>query len=220
MQCYKKRILVSKCLVCSFTLNINYNYFVSLILATYHVQALDASVLANGSISLTCFFAEGSSADGCLVKFTNQYNECWEQHLLKNLEEHFVTRYVTIPNGRYHTISAYDIVNGTASNMISINYSIELIVDVQNNYSTSFYYLNAPTTMSGKFVNHSLSFMQCIFSFIHNCVIIDSLRISSTLIEQSVLNSDLFMPTTTTSLEESGESYCIINISSYLPHCS
>ena len=47
---------------------------------------------------------------------------------------------------------------------------------------------------------------------------IDSLRISSTFIEQSI-NSDLFMPITT-SLAESGESDCIINIPSYLPHCS
>ena len=48
---------------------------------------------------MTCVFAEGSLADGCLVIFINEHNESWEHVINKTSGENNVTKYITIPNG-------------------------------------------------------------------------------------------------------------------------
>ena len=79
---------------------------------------------------MTCVFAEGSSADGCLVIFINEHNESWEHVINKTSEEENVTEYITIPNGIYHTVSVYDIVNSEPCDMISKTIEFELIVNI------------------------------------------------------------------------------------------
>ena len=98
-------------------------------LATFHVQELNIIEVSNGLISVTCVFAEGTLADGCLVEFINEHNESGEHVINKTSGKDFVTEYITIPNGVYHTVSVYDIVNGTTSDLISINNTIELTVN-------------------------------------------------------------------------------------------
>ena len=99
-------------------------------LATFHVQELNVFDLSNGSVSVTCVFAEGSLADGCLVGFINEYNESWEHVISRTLDRHSVNDFITISNGVYHTVRVYDIVNGTTSDLISIEYTIELTVNI------------------------------------------------------------------------------------------
>ena len=78
---------------------------------------------------MTCVFAEGSLADGCLVIFINEHNESWEHVINKTSGEENVTEYITIPNGIYHTVRVYDIVNGTPCNVISITDKFKAIVN-------------------------------------------------------------------------------------------
>ena len=86
---------------------------------------------------MTCVFAEGSSADGCLVIFINEHNESWEHVINKTSGEENVTEYITIPNGIYHTVSVYDIVNSEACDMISKTVEFEVIVNISFIYTTA-----------------------------------------------------------------------------------
>ena len=99
-------------------------------LATFHVQELNIIDLSNGLVSVTCVFAEGSLADGCSVGFKNEQNESWEHVIYKMLGKDSVNEVISIPNGIYHTVNVYDIVNGTTSDLISIDYTIELTVNI------------------------------------------------------------------------------------------
>ena len=106
-------------------------------LATFHVQELNIIDVSNGLVSVTCVFAEGSSADGCLMGFINEHNESSEHVIYKTLGKDSVTEYITIPNGIYHTVNVYDIVNGTTSDLISIDYTIELTVNISFIHTTT-----------------------------------------------------------------------------------
>ena len=86
---------------------------------------------------MTCVFAEGSSADGCLVIFINEHNESWEHVINKTSGENNVTEYITIPNGIYHTVSVYDIVNSEVCDMISKTVEFEVIVNILVIYTTA-----------------------------------------------------------------------------------
>ena len=99
-------------------------------LATFHVQDLKVFDLSNGLVSVTCVFAQGSSADGCLVIFINEHNESWEHVINKTSGEENVTEYITIPNGIYHTVGVYDIIDSEACNVISKTVEFELIVNI------------------------------------------------------------------------------------------
>ena len=79
---------------------------------------------------MTCVFAQGSSADGCLVIFINEHNESWEHVINKTSGEENVTEYITIPNGIYHTVGVYDIIDSEACDMISKTVEFELIVNI------------------------------------------------------------------------------------------
>ena len=112
------------------------SYIVIHHLATFHVQDLKVFDLSNGLVSVTCVFAEGSSADGCLVIFINEHNE-WEHVINKTSGEENVTEYITIPNGIYHTVRVYDIVNSEACDMISKTVEFELIVNISFFHTTT-----------------------------------------------------------------------------------
>ena len=86
---------------------------------------------------MTCVFAEGSSADGCLVIFINEHNESWEHVINKTSGEENVTEYITIPNGIYHTVRVYDIVKSEACDMISKTVEFELIVNISFIHTTT-----------------------------------------------------------------------------------
>ena len=87
------------------------------------------------------FFAEGSLVDGCLVEFINEHSETWEHVVSKSLKEILVIETITIPNGRYHTVRVYDIVSGRTSERISINYTIELNVNISIIHTATSSYL-------------------------------------------------------------------------------
>ena len=106
-------------------------------LATFHVQDLKVFDLSNGLVSVTCVFAEGSLADGCLVIFINEHNESWEHVINKTSGEENVTEYITIPNDIYHTVNVYDIVNGKPCDMISKTVQFEVIVNISFIYTTA-----------------------------------------------------------------------------------
>ena len=86
---------------------------------------------------MTCVFAEGSLADGCLVIFINEHNESWEHVINKTSGENNVTKYITIPNGIYHTVSVYDMVNGKPCDVISKTVQFEVIVNISFIYATA-----------------------------------------------------------------------------------
>ena len=92
--------------------------------------------LSNGLVSVTCVFAEGSLADGCLVVFINEHNESLEHVINKTSVEENVTEYITIPNGIYHTVGVYDIINSEACHMISKTVEFELIINILVIYTT------------------------------------------------------------------------------------
>ena len=85
---------------------------------------------------MTCVFAEGSLADGCIVIFINEHNK-WEHAINKTSGENNVTKYITIPNGIFHTVSVYDIVNGKPCDMISKTFQFELIVNISVIHTTA-----------------------------------------------------------------------------------
>ena len=117
--------------------------------ATFHVQDLRVNGNSKGVILVTCVFAEDSLADGCLVKFLNEHNESTEYIILKNLGINFIVKAITIPNGIYHTVRVYDVVNGTTSNKISKTSEFELIVNMSMiNTTTSS---NSETYTTSKF---------------------------------------------------------------------
>ena len=105
--------------------------------ATFHVQDLSVNGNSKGVILVTCDFAEDSLADGCLVKFINEHNESTEHTIKKDLGINFIVKAITIPNGIYHTVSVYDIVNGTTSNRISKTSEFELIVNMSKINTTT-----------------------------------------------------------------------------------
>ena len=86
---------------------------------------------------MICVFGEGSSADGCLVIFINEHNESWEHVINKTSGEEKVTEYITIPNGIYHTVEVYDIVNSEVCDMISKTVEFELIVNISFIHATT-----------------------------------------------------------------------------------
>ena len=86
---------------------------------------------------MTCAFAEGSLADGCLVIFIKEHNESWEHVINKTSGEENVTEYITIPNGIYHTVGVYDIVNGEPCDVISKTVEFEVIVNISFIYATA-----------------------------------------------------------------------------------
>ena len=98
--------------------------------STFHVQDLKVFDLPNRSVSVICVFGEGSLADGCLVIFINEHNESWEHVINKTSEEEHVTEYITKPNGIYHTVEVYDIINSEACDMISKTVELEFIVNI------------------------------------------------------------------------------------------
>ena len=117
--------------------------------ATFHVQELRVYGNSKGVILVTCIFAEDSLADGCLVKFINEHNESTEHTIKKNLGSNSIVKAITIPNGIYHTVRVYDIVNGTTSNKISKTSEFELIVNMSKiNTTTSS---NSETYTTSKF---------------------------------------------------------------------
>ena len=120
--------------------------FLCYFLATFHVQDLKVFNLSNGLVSVTCVFAEGSLADGCLVIFINAHNEFWEHVIYKTLKKDFVNEVITIPNGIYHTVRVYDIVNGVTSDVISIFYTIDFIFDIPSSHVETV--LPSPSTDS------------------------------------------------------------------------
>ena len=106
-------------------------------LATFHVQDLKVFDLSNGLVSVTCVFAEGSLADGCLVIFIKEHNESWGHVINKTSGEENVTEYITIPNGIYHAVSVYDIVNGKPCDVISKTVQFEVIVNISFTHTTA-----------------------------------------------------------------------------------
>ena len=78
---------------------------------------------------MTCVFAEGSLADGCLVVFIKEHNESWEHVINKTSGEENVTEYITIPNGIYHTVRVHNIVNGKVCDMVSKSVEFKVIVN-------------------------------------------------------------------------------------------
>ena len=86
---------------------------------------------------MTCVFAEGSLADGCLVIFINEHNESWEHVINKTSGEENVTEYITIPNGIYHTVEVYDIVDGKPCDVLSITDEFVVIVNISFIYATA-----------------------------------------------------------------------------------
>ena len=95
---------------------------------------------------MTCVFAEVSSADGCLVIFINEHNESWEHVINKTSGEENVTEYITIPNGIYHTVSVYDIVNSEPCDMISKTVQLEVIVNISFIHATASSFVETSPT--------------------------------------------------------------------------
>ena len=95
---------------------------------------------------MTCVFAEGSLADGCLVIIINEHNDSWGHVINKTSGEENVTEYITIPNGIYHTVSVYDIVNSEPCDMISKTVQLEVIVNVSFIHATASSFMETSPT--------------------------------------------------------------------------
>ena len=95
---------------------------------------------------MTCVFGEGSLADGCLVILINEHNDSWGHVINKTSGEENVTEYITIPNGIYHAVNVYDIVNSEPCDMISKTVQLEVIVNVSFIHATASSFVETSPT--------------------------------------------------------------------------
>ena len=89
-------------------------------IATYHVQDfIISNATNNGDINITCIFAIGSNATGCLVIFTSD-NYQWNITIYKDGDSTSTT--TTVPVDDSYIITVHDVVDGVISNEPAINY--------------------------------------------------------------------------------------------------
>ena len=115
-----------------------YHYAVAyLSIATYHVQDFTISnATNNGDIIITCIFAIGSNATGCLVIFTSD-NYQWNITIYKDGDSTSTT--TTVPVNDSYIVIVHDVVDGAISNEPAINYG-HVYVCVPHLYCSNVYY--------------------------------------------------------------------------------
>ena len=95
--------------------------FVCISIATFHVQDFTISnATNNGDINITCIFAIGSNATGCLVIFTSD-NYQWNITIYKDGDSTSTT--TTVPVDDSYIVTVHDVVDGVISNEPAITHS-------------------------------------------------------------------------------------------------
>ncbi len=82
------------------------------VLATFDVQDIDATYEEDGTITVTCTFARGSNAQGCLVKFRN-LNGLDERNItiprqpsvLEDTQQTSSDTMIDLPDGEYEVVA-------------------------------------------------------------------------------------------------------------------
>ena len=93
-------------------------------IATYHVQDFAISnVTNNGDIIITCIFAIGSTATGCLVIFTSSsdYEQVVNVYKVDDSTVSSIT--TTVPDGTYD-VTVYDVVGSDIAAAITTTVTI------------------------------------------------------------------------------------------------
>ena len=109
------------------TANISLCLIVYISIATYHVQDFTISnTTNNGDINITCIFAIGSNATGCLVIFTSD-NYQWNITIYKDGDSTSTT--TTVPVDDNYIVTVYDVVDGVVSNEPAITEELPMIVE-------------------------------------------------------------------------------------------
>ena len=109
-------------------------------IATYHTQDFNIRNV-NGDIKITCIFAIGSNADGCLVIFTNSSDYQQAVNVYKVDDSTVSSTIATVPDGTYD-VSVCDIVS---SDIVVVTTTTVTITNVPVPTSTVYF-----TETSGK----------------------------------------------------------------------
>ena len=94
-------------------------------IATYHVQNFSAANVEFDDVKITCIFAIGSTATGCLVIFTNSsdYKQVVNVTVYKVDDSTVSSITTTVPDGTYDA-TVYDVVGGNISAAITTTVTI------------------------------------------------------------------------------------------------
>ena len=114
------------------------------LIATYDVQDVKVKEI-KGAVSVTCFFAAGSQAQGCRVIFKSNCSISDDPDINRKGDESEVEQVFSLPNGTYE-IAIYDIeADGTQSEYPA--YELDKQIVVQDSMSGKlcvfFFYLSA-----------------------------------------------------------------------------
>ena len=94
-------------------------------IATFHVQDfIISNATNNGDINITCIFAIGSTATGCLVIFSNSSGHQWNITIYNDVDRTSTTTAVSILDSSYEV---YDIVDGDVSDDPAIVYQLPIV---------------------------------------------------------------------------------------------
>ena len=115
-------------------------YVIYLSIATYHVQ--DFTISNNSDINITCIFAIGSNATGCLVILTSDYYQ-WNITIYKDGGSTSTT--TTVPVDGSYIVTVHDVVDGVISNEPAITHSEVLFL-----YAPSQVMNTTTTDVTGK----------------------------------------------------------------------
>ena len=109
--------------------NISVCLIVYISIATFHVQDFTirlSNATNNGDIIITCIFAIGSNATGCLVIFTSD-NYQWNITIYKDGDSTSTT--TTVPVDDSYIVTVHDVVDGVISDEPAITDELPMIVE-------------------------------------------------------------------------------------------
>ena len=91
-------------------------------IATFHVQGFHISSTSDGCVSVTCVFAIGSTATGCLVVFTDDHYQ-WTTTVYRDGAS--TSNTTTVPVDGSYDVTVYDIgSDGAIHNQPAIDYGV------------------------------------------------------------------------------------------------
>ena len=106
---------------------------------TFDVQDADIQEISNptGAVSVSCTFATGSQAKGCLVHFQSAAdNDNCTQRIAREHSEANVSATITLPNGIYTNIQVYDIESNNEPEMEHPAYVHNHQIEIRNSAIT------------------------------------------------------------------------------------
>ena len=95
-------------------------------IATFHVQGFRISSTSDGCVSVTCVFAIGSTATGCLVVFTDDHYQ-WTTTVYRDGAS--TSNTTTVPVDGSYDVTVYDIgSDGAIHNQPAIDYGVVYLI--------------------------------------------------------------------------------------------